>query len=210
MTFVSDPADAVRPEITAALDRAWAEIAAPGAWWDGAERVAIADAARAARAGAHAASGVLPPAAVDAASVIASDPAHPTEPWVTSRCEALGELRYVELVGVVARVMAVDTFHRLLGRALTVLPEPGSGEPTREPPPDDIRKNHTWVRMAMPVPPFVLGAVPSAMRAMNDLSDVWYMPMDEMGDPDWHRGDLHRTQVELVAATMSHANQCFY
>jgi hypothetical protein len=64
--------------------------------------------------------------------------------------------------------------------------------------------------MVRPAAPFVLSSVSGAMRATNDLSDVLYMPMDQMGDPDWRRGKLHRTQVELVAASTSHANQCFY
>ncbi len=32
----------IRDELLAAHARAWAHIAGPGAWWDGAERVAIA------------------------------------------------------------------------------------------------------------------------------------------------------------------------
>lgn len=61
----------------------------------------------------------------------------------------------------------------------------------------------------MPVPPYVLGAVPSAMAAMNDLCGQLYMPPEEMGEPDWQRNALHRTKMELVAATVSHENQCF-
>ncbi|MCA1691752.1 MAG: hypothetical protein LC733_05960 [Actinobacteria bacterium] len=64
--------------------------------------------------------------------------------------------------------------------------------------------------MAVPVPPSVLGAVPAAMRAVNELSDVLYMPPEQMADPDWRRGDLHRAQAELVAVGTSHANQCLY
>ena len=107
-------------------------------------------------------------------------------------------------------VWAVDAFHRLTGRPLAPLPEPLVGDPTREAAPDGLRRNQTWVSMVMPVPPFVLGAVPSTMAAMNDLSDVLYMSPGEMGDPDWRRRDLHRTQMELVAASTSHGNECFY
>ncbi|MBW3613874.1 MAG: hypothetical protein KY439_01000 [Actinobacteria bacterium] len=124
--------------------------------------------------------------------------------------EELGELRYIELVGIVARVVAVDTFTRLLGRDLLPLPESVPGGATHDAPPANLRRNRTWVSMAMPVPPSVLGAVPAAMAAMNDLCDHLYMPPAEMGDPDWQRRRLHRTQMELVAATVSHQNQCFY
>lgn len=204
--FGSDP---VRPELVAAFERAWGEISAPGTWWTG-RRVAIAQVARDARTGSPAPADGLPEGAVEAAQRVAADPAHTTEAWVTGTCAAIGELRYIELVSVVTRVVAIDTFHRLAGHPLPPLPRPLAGEPTRAGAPDGLLRNHTWVAMAMPVPPFVLGAVPAAMEAMLDLTDLLYMPMDEMSDPDWRRGDLHRTQVELVAATMSHANQCFY
>lgn len=205
-----DHGDPARPEILAAFERAWTEIAAPGTWWDGTSRVAIAATARVARVAGDADAGDLPDAALDAVRLLAARPAGTTEEWVTSVCNAVGELRYIELVGIVARVTAVDTFHRLAGWPLVSFPAPQSGEPTREPPPANARKNRTWVAMVTPVPPFALGAVPAAMAAMNDLSDALYMPMDEMGDADWRRGELHRTQVELVAAATSHANQCFY
>lgn len=45
---------------------------------------------------------------------------------------------------------------------------------------------------------------------MNDLAETMYLTMPQMGEPDFRRGDLHRTQIELVAATVSHANECFY
>ncbi|MFN2504503.1 MAG: hypothetical protein ABR540_09790, partial [Acidimicrobiales bacterium] len=184
--------DPVRPEILAAFARAWAEIARPGTWWDGLSRLAIAGAARAARSGDVIERGSLPQTAVEAASLVAARPAAPSEAWVSLICDELAELRYVELVGIVARVMAVDTFHRLAGWPLVALPEPVPGPPTGEPPPANLRRHRTWVAMAVPVPPSVLGAVPAAMRAVNELSDVLYMPPEQMADPDWRRGDLHR------------------
>jgi hypothetical protein len=202
--------DPVRPQILGAFGRAWAELAHPGTWWDGASRVAIAAAARGARGGDEPRGASLPRAAVEAASVIAARPAGTSEAWATRICEALGELRYVELVGIVARVTAVDTFHRLAGWPLAPLPQPAAGAPTEDPPPPNIGRNRTWVAMAVAAPPSVLGAVPAAMRATNELSDVLYMAPEEMGDPDWRRRELHRMQVELVAAATSHANQCFY
>jgi len=208
-----EPADeAVRPEILETFRATWTWIAAPGAWWDGAERVEIASAARAARetAGTPVHHDALPPATVEAVAMIAASPAAVTEAWVTRICDTIGEPRYVELVGIVAVVSAIDTFYRLTGRPLSPLPQAQPGEPSREAAPEGLRRNRTWVRMVMPVPPFVLGAVPSVMAAMNDLSDVLYMPHGEMGDPDWRRRDLHRTQIELVAASTSHVNECFY
>lgn len=213
MRLVLDIAgEPVRPELVAALERCWTELSRPGTWWDGADKRAIAEVARDACRASPLPSGAerLHPAAVEAIIRIAATPADTDEALVRSVCDAIGESNFVELLGVVARVVAVDTFARLLGRDVAPLPEPQPGEPTREPPPEGMRRNHTWVAMAMPVPPFVLGQVPSAMAAMIDLTDHLYMPMDQMGDPDWRSGDLHRTQVELVAATVSHENECFY
>lgn len=208
MSSGRDPA--LRDEVVAAFDRAWKEIAGPGTWWDGPSRIAMAEVARAARAGHRPSSPLLPGAAVEAATVVAATPMEPTEAWVASIADAIGEPSYVELVGVVARVTAMDTFHRLTGAPLAPLPTPRAGEPSREAPPATARKNRTWVAMVTPSPPQVLGAVPGAMAAMRDLTEVLYMPSAEMERPDWLRGELHRTQVELVATTTSHANQCFY
>jgi hypothetical protein len=202
--------DPVRPELLAAFERVWSELGRPGTWWTGDQRVAIAAAARRAFQGDDTADPDLPRAASAAAHRIAAEPAAASEAWVAEVIEGLGELRYVELVGIVARVVAVDTFCRLTGRGVVDLPEPSPGQPSREPPPSGLRRNRAWVSMAVPKPPHVLGAVPAAEVAMIDLTDRLYMTDAQMADPDFRRGDLHRTQMELVAATVSHGNECFY
>lgn len=203
-------ADPVRPEVVAAFERAWVEIAGPGTWWSSEERVAIADAARRAFTGDSLPASGLPTAASEAAARIAAAPGSPNEAWVNNITDALGETCYIELLGIVARVIAVDTFCRLTGHDPVGLPRPRPGEPSREPPPADVRRQRTWVSMAMPVPPYVLGAVPGAEAAMNDLTNLLYLSETQMADPDFGRGDLHRTQMELVAAVVSHGNECFY
>ncbi len=199
----------LRPDLVAAVARTWEEISRPGSWWDGGERVAIAAASRSAWTGDEG-TWDLPEGAVGAVERITVEPGTTMESWVDGITERIGEPRYVELVGVVARVIAVDTLSRLLGREAISLPEALSGSPSQDPPPGNVRRNRTWVSMAVPSPPSVLGAVPDAMAAMNDLTDELYMPVAEMGDPDWRRRTLHRTQMELVAATVSHQNECFY
>lgn len=201
--------EAVRTDLASAFDRTWLELGQPGTWWSGVERVTIADATRACWTGTTSPSD-LPDAAVRVIHQIAKEPAMTTEEWVVGACEDLGELRYVELLGIVTRVVAVDTFARLLGLELPALPEPLAGDPTQDPPPPNLRRNRTWVSMATPSPPSVLGAVPAASAAMNDLCDHLYMPPADMGDADWQQRKLNRTQMELVAATVSHHNECFY
>lgn len=129
---------------------------------------------------------------------------------MTEVIDAIGEAEYVELVGVVAQVTAVDTFCRLLGLDTPLLPEPVPGEPSGEPVPANARRNGTWVRMVTPLPPLVLGAVPSAESAVNALCEVLYLPPRQIGDADFRRGLLDRPRMELVAATVSLVNECFY
>src|SRR5438045_9675718 len=94
----SDDAAAIpiRPDIAAAQARAWERIARPGAWWDGAQRVAIAAETRhaaecglcrrrkaalspSAEAGVHDSRGALPEAIVAIVHRGHTDPARLTE-----------------------------------------------------------------------------------------------------------------------------------
>ena len=144
------------------------------------------------------------------AEVVGARPQDPTEAWVTEMVAALGEGAYVEAVGVSSRVVAVDTFRRLLGLEAEPFPEPDRVEPDRVWP-AGLKKGRTWVSMPQfAPPPFVLGAVPREADDQNDLSDVLYMTGEEMADDDFIRRGLHRMQIELVATTTSHANECFY
>lgn len=200
----------VRTEIVEAFERTWTDVAEPGTWLTGVQRVEIAERARAAFERREPPDDSLAAEMRDAVDVLAARPAITSEDWVSRVTDAIGEVEYVELAGIVSCVVAVDTFFRSTGFAPAPLPAPVDGEPTREETPDGLRRNHTWVAMDLPLPPFVLGAVPAAMAAMNALTVPLYMTMDEMGDHDWSRGELHRTQVELVAATVSTVNECFY
>lgn len=154
----------------------------------------------------------VPEAAVEAASLLAVRPAHTTEDWVAAVVAGLGsEERYVELVGVVVETVATDTLVRLLGSEPEPFLDPAPGEPTRVEIDRKPRRGKTWITMGpMPVPPFVLSLVPEEMEAVNRLEHALYMTGDDMQDPDFQRGRLHRTQIELVASAVSHGNECFY
>lgn len=133
--------------------RAWERLAAPGNWWSGAERVAIAAEVRAARgcelcrerkaalspsavAGEHSATALLAAPAVEAAHRIATDPARLTRAWCEETLEAgLSDAHYVELVGVVVTIVNLDAFHRALGIAAEPLPTPRAGPPSGVRPP---------------------------------------------------------------------------
>jgi hypothetical protein len=221
---------------------AWERLASPGAWWTGAEKVAIAAEARAARtcalcserkaalspnavAGEHAASALLPAAAVEAAHRIASDPGRLSRGWYEKTlASGLSDAHYVELLGVVVVVANLDALHRGLGVAPEPLPEPRAGEPSRARPP--AVQGEPWVpwlqldtpeardlyegRPRVPNVARALSLVPDAVRQLNELSVVHYLPIDDVMNPKARMPHLSRAQMELVAGRVSARNECFY
>jgi hypothetical protein len=55
-----------------------------------------------------------------------------------------------------------------------------------------------------------LSLVPDAVRQLNGLSAVHYLPIDAVMDPHAHMRALTRAQMELVAGRVSALNECFY
>lgn len=226
----------------AAHRRAWERLAAPGSWWTGAEKVAIAAEVRAARtcalcrerkaalsphtvAGEHTASGALSAPAVEAAHRIASDPGRLTRAgYEKTRAAGLSEGHYVELLGVVVTLVNLDALHRALGVPPEPLPAPRTGEPSRVRPPASLAG--AWVPLldldspqarelyaGSPRVPNVaraLSLVPDAVRQLQELSEVHYLPLADVIDPRAHAPALSRAQMELVAGRVSALNECFY
>ncbi len=195
------------------VDREWARLAAPGAWLTGAERVAVASAARAAMRPdlADPAAPPGPPVLVEAAVRVATGAATIRADDV-ARWEAagLGPLPYVETVGIVSRLSAIDVAAFGLGREPRPLPVPRDGEPTRALA-DDAVIDGGWVpTVGRASAPSSLSAVPAEVDAMFDVAGVLYLTLVEMGDLTRVRDDLHRTQMELTAARTSWLNDCFY
>jgi hypothetical protein len=222
----SDTPISIRAEIQEALRKEWVFLAAPGTWWSGAERVAIAAEARRAmlealseqrlrdQAGERTASrptSILGEHVTAVVRTVASDSPLITAEWVAGlEDEGVSLPAYAEIIGIVARLSAVDLFHRALGISLEVLPEPQPGDPSRTPPPADLVIGKTFVPMSRMVSiPQTVSLVPPETIAWQELSDALYMTFDEMADPDFRRA-LHRTQIELVAGRTSQVNECFY
>ena len=209
--FTSSPLP-VRDDLTVAFRHVWDRMAAPGTWWTGAERVAIAGIARHAYDGGGSATGsTIPPAAQEAAALIAHRPAGVTEERIRRwQDQGLGPLRYVELVGVVSSLTAVDTFHRALELDLEDLPEPRQGKPIGQKAAQTATLTKAWVPMVGPPSiPVSLSAVPAEKAALEALHGPMYLSYEEMGDPAIVRG-LSRAQMELVAGRTSAINECFY
>ena len=231
----------IRVDIVEAHRRAWDRISRPGTWLTGAERVEVAAAVResadcrlcAARKealspeavrGTHDHAGGLPEAEVEAVHRIAQDPARLTRGWY----DGLGieAARYVELVGVVAVTVSLDTFARAMGLAPRTLPEPREGEPDRCRPPS-ARMEAAWVPLIVPGEetgaeaniyeglggPYIhraLTLVPDAKRAFFDLAETQYIPGRWMREFDVEHRAITHAQMELLAGRISALNQCLY
>lgn len=202
---------ALAPELTSGLDREWDRMAASGTWFTGAERVALAAVARAAREHHDAPVVDLPAPAVEAAARLSVDP-HVDQAWIDDL--AAGGLAiepYVEILGVVSRIAAIDTFLFGVGLPLRALPtETSSDEPTRQVVADAVVQGALVPTVGVPFPPTALTAVPAEAEALGDLHTVLYLSMVEMGDQQIVRDGLNRIQIELVAARTSLLNDCGY
>lgn len=197
---------------TEAFRHVWRRLARPGTWWAGRERVAIAATARTAyESGTAAAHAELPAAAVEAAALLSHNPAAVTADRIRDwQDRGLTSSQYVELVGIVAQLTAVDTFHRALDLDLEPLPEPEPGEPSAELPATPATVTKAWVPMVgPPTIPTSLSAVPAEMEALEALHGPMYLTYEEMGDPAVTHG-LTRAQMELVASRTSAINECFF
>ncbi len=203
-THSEDPTeDAIRAALTA--------ISSPGSFFDGAERVALAEHARAAR-GLGAASSSLPPVVADAAARVAAK-AMTTRPDHVRAWEQDGRdvLAYVELVSVVAQIAGIDSYRLALGAELDKLPEPVPGEPTPVVHPD-ARVMNAWVpTVGIALAPTALSALPNETATKKKLAAEWYLPDDVVHKYDVEPGrEITRPQMELVAARTSWLNECFF
>ncbi len=213
---------AVDPATSAAHSATLEAIAAPGAWWSGADRLAIVRAARSAPTcalcaerdgptadndGEHDNDGELPPIAVEAVHAIRNDSGRLIRRWFDDVVD-LGLLpeAYVELVAVTASSVIVDTFAQGMGRDMPHLPEPVGGAPTLERS-ADVEDAGAWLPLARHGRANILrslGLVPSALKLFfGTFERSYFMAPDS-------RFALDRAQVELVAARVSAVNECFY
>lgn len=191
------------------LNREWHRLQSAGTWWTGAQRVAIAAVARAARSDEPTPRVELPQPAVAAAARLSADP-HVDGPWLVDlERQGLAAAPYVELLGVVARLNAVDTFIFGIGGQLQPLPDPLEGKPTRVPVADAAMNGGLVPTVGPASAPNSLSAVEAESAALLDLHGVLYLSLEEMGDLAIVK-DLTRAQLEFVAARTSLINDCFF
>lgn len=203
---MGDMADETSSAIDGAVDEQWRTLCEAGTWLDGSRRRAVVHAARE-PAGATPAQ---PRSIEDVARLVARHASTITADSVDA-IEAAGIDRttYVEIVGIVSRVAAIDTFDRGIGRPPRALPDTIGGTPSREPV-ADARRRAGWVPTVGAIgPPTALTAVRREAGDQEALHGVLYLSYGGMADLDADRG-LHRTQMELVAARVSLLNDCFF
>ncbi len=235
----------IRDDLDSALRTAWARIGQPGTWWNAADRVAIAAEARhamgcplcAARkqalspalvAGDHASLGALPDAALHAIHRIRTDAGRLGESWFRQIIDAgLSEDQYVELVGVVSVVTAVDSFDFAAGLPVRPLPAAQAGAPSLRRP-RNAGPGPGWVSAMMPDarteadPDFfgsergtahihlALSLVPNSAIQFWDMLETMYQTSAMMRDFTRDYRAISHSQIELVAARVAALNQCLY
>lgn len=197
--------------VAESVEREWDRLAAAGTWMSGEERVAAAMVARAAIAGSDIPATVLTSIAVEAAEAIAVAPGHIEVAWLDHlEASGLDRLFYGELVGVVARVVGVDSFVTGAGGSLIPLPEPRAGEPSRLAN-KRAKVTDAWLpTIGTARAATVLSANRPEMLAQKDIHEGFYLAYEDIGDLSLAVDGLSRTQVELVAARTSYLNHCVY
>ena len=218
----------------------------PGTWLTGAERIAIAAEARNASQcalcqrrkealsphsvdGSHDHLGDLPELEVEQIHRIRTDPGRLSRSWYRKlRDGGMAEERYVEIVGVIATIVAIDTFTEGLGIEPWLLPAAQDGTPSRQRP-ADAKLQMAWVSTLSPGDAIgtadediyggwptvghvvqALSLVPAEVRNFFDLVTQQYLPPAAMMDFDTEYRAISHAQIELVAGRVSAINQCVY
>ncbi len=235
----------VRADLPESHERAWQALAAAGTWLDGQRRLAVAaeirhayGCAHCARikaalspngvAGAHDSLGKVTGAEVELIHRTVNDPGRLSEAWAQSVLALrMTEGEYVEIAGIIAMVMMMDTCTRALGLPDRPLPASTPGATTRYRPPG-ARKEAAWLPIVEP-PDVVeadgpmypspkagyiyraLSSVPQSMRDYWALANCHYLPGQAI-----YRFDLpamraiSRPQTEILASRVSALHQCVY
>ena len=234
----------VREELVEAQRHCWENLSAPGCWLDGSDRVNVAAEVRNARGcplcveqkdaisptavnGTHTSLGDLDDNEVEMIHRIVSDPGRLSKVWYKQKISSgLSEERYIEITGIVAMVMVIDTFTCALGINDHPLPRPQSGTPSyyRSP---GARTGAAWIPIVEPEDasdtdgdlypnPKVgyivraLSALPEIKKQYWSLMDAHYLPgpLIYLYDRD-HRA-ISRPQMEVIAGRVSALHQCLY
>jgi hypothetical protein len=194
-------------------------VASPGARFDAAHRVRIAEVAVAAYLDPEPTPPWVRPygdLALDVAHRLARHAGTITLEWYEQVVtEGLHPLDWVEIVGVVVAAVPPVAFARAIGEPLPGLPAPESGSPTGQEAAELAPATLNWVPVAAPADRTAsvvqaLSALPGENDNLWRLAAAQYMANEQMGDPRWTRGLMSRPQMELVAGRLSLIRECFF
>ena len=243
-TIHADAPVPVRDDLSAVHQRALDRLARPGTWFDGSRRLAIAQETRNsgrcglcrrrkaalspyAIDGAHESLGGLPEPMVDVIHRVATDPGRLTRDWYQAVLDqGLGDGEYVETVGVVVTVVALDTFRLGLGLPPLAFGPAEPGEPSRYRP-AAAQVQGAWVPtqakdQVAPEDAYIyhnrfganiqqaLSLVPAEVDGFFDMVETQYLNGAQMRDFGNEFRAISHAQIELLAARVSAINQCVY
>ncbi len=231
----------VRADLEAVHEKQLRGLGRPGTWGTGVQHLAVAAATR--KAGVDAGlldapdddkaptvDQVLPKVASDVITKLAAMPAaFEMADYEGALSGGLTDAEYVEMVGIVARMVAIDVFARGIGVPLRPLPETAeAGRPSRKRPQAAVIEQ-AWVPTIPNAPaggaeaaelyggqqlPYIirsLSLVPEEYHVHREMEGVQYLPLGRVFDYAFepHEG-LSRPQMEIVAGRISAINECFY
>lgn len=200
----------VRHDVVAVMQREWDRLARPGATLTGGERIELAATVRSPVRSCDSATPEVD-SRIAAAVRIAHEPATIDREFIDGLCDSgMRAAEYVEIIGLVSRLAAVDSFHRILGAEQPALPAAVDGEPSNDlnPMAQSGRSFVPMVRGASII--YALTLIPDEHEAMmDDFHDTLYLSTTQMQQPTSPRA-ITRPQIELLATLTSAENECFY
>lgn len=235
----SDSSFAIRADLAAVHSTTMESFSAPGTWFDAKERreiVALSRRARAERG--YEIRGYtdevqnvdLPAGALKLIKMVSCEAEKIDKNFYLELVSnGLHAEQYVEIVGLVARAVSVDTFCRSLGLSIRLLADARDGVPSKQLP-DTATIDHAWVPI-IPAGPkggapaqalygeteFVanifsaLSLVPDEASGVMQLGQTQYVEARDFQNFKFFRDEnFSRAQLELVAARISALNNCFY
>jgi hypothetical protein len=234
----------IREDLVHAHERCWNRLSEAGTWFDGNQRVNIAAEVRNARecrfcveqkeavspnsvSGSHSNLGMLNDNEVEIIHRTVSDPARLSKKWFKGIIsKGVKEEEYIEMIGIIAMVMVIDTFTFAIGVNDHSLPKPKPGKPSYYRPPG-AKTKAAWVPIVEPEDavksdgdlypnPKVgyilrsLSAVPETKIHYWDLMHSHYLPEPIIYQFDRDFRAISRPQMELVAGRVSALHQCLF
>lgn len=209
--------------VAEAAAAAWAGLGRPGRHLTGAERIAVATAAREAtprpvwdRNGGldalQVAMGDRGAVLVALAAIFATEASLIDRDLVSRLSAEIGDTSYAETAAIVAQVITIDQFCISLGIDVSEFPAAEVGEPSGERP-EGMGNAGGHIEMTVPF------RGPNVARSLSLAAEdhlrwrglvLSMYSRDAFDEMVWTDRALTRPQVELLAARTSSLNECFY